>query len=336
MRHIFRHTISLSLALALLALVGCSRQQVTIKVVDVFHESESSQVQVLYTETTENVSCPIGAHGCTYDTLQQDLFQVTLPLVAGTVSEDVLRNSSRWIRSGSDQNDYTYFRSNQSMVFGNTLSETLEICAIKDDGCTSNLVLQISEAARKQPVISDTGQTFLWHNTLYSAAGVAQVSLGERLGYQSFIADTQAMQEADSTNSSLRTYLFADLTLLALPSYASAANAPIGIAYSIQENTSQHFLKEFDHGGASIEVLAIGELQNEYFFLLNFFDFEDGTFNQILDTYYLYSTADESLLPIEDPNYQEGEHIWDVASQTLYSVDVVGSNSLRITESKII
>ncbi len=320
----------------ILLLCACSRTETNIKVTDVFHQTETQQIQVLYTKTKENVSCPLGGHGCTINTLEQDLYQITMPLEAGSLTESELLSKSYLIRSDTNQNDYFYFRSNQSIVLGNTQSQILELCyPNEDNGCSFHEQIEIDESTRSPLVLSDTGQNFFWHNTLYTVASLEPSDLNEKQGYQEFVNGIGTLRENDSTSSSVKTYLFDDQTLLAKATFASAADSPLGLVYLVTEDTTAWILKNFESGEASINVLGVQKHQNEFYFLLNLFDFEDGTFNRLLNTYYLYSTADGSLREIEDPEYREREHIWDTATQTLYKVSTSANNGIRITEDRL-
>lgn len=319
----------------MLGISGCSSIETNLKIVDIFHQAETSQVQILYTRTREKVSCPIGAHGCTYNTLEQDLYQVTLPLQEGSIGGAALAEKSHWIRSGTDQVDYTYYKSNPTLVVGNTQSRILTLCIIdpaSQSGCASTTQRQNDEDDRSAIVLGDDGRTLLWHHTLYTLPNLGAIPLLDKPGYREFIDNVRDMQASDSSNAAVRLSIFDGRTLVATPAYASADKAPLGYRYSIPDGSVTRIDKHFDSNGAAIGVLSVQQGQDELNYLLNFFDYDEGTFTKTQDEYYLYRVGDNALVPIADTDYQEGRHVWDVVDQVLYEISLSGDNEIRIKE----
>ena len=287
-------------------------------------------VNLLISETRSKSTCPLFAHGCTFEDLGARLYQTKAPLNAEFIKQRKVFKQWQTLRSADSDDSFWRMEITQDYLIDFPTHEEVQLCKLQPEQSCEPIgsVARDVKDYLKRYGLDQTGTVIYSDHQLYKIPHLeAPLKLMALPGYPQFLENIKQQYKFTNTNHPrLSAVSNSDLSspdlatgIIAVPGYVDAANPQLALLFDLKSGQTRTITGAFDRPGQTLAILDTHITADDTLFFIKFFDFEGST--QILEEYGVYSVNQQSLRLLT--NYKHSplyKLVWDQAGQRIIKV----------------
>ena len=282
-------------------------------------------VNLLISETHSKSTCPLFAHGCTFEDLGATLYQIQVPLSTEFIAKAKVVKQWQTVLSADNDNSFPAMEITQGYLIDIPKQDQVRLCKLQpEQGCEPiGSVFRDVKNPLKRYGLDQTGTVIYTNHQLYKIPNLeTALKLMELPGYPEFIQQIKQQYKFTSTNRPRLSALGSpDKTtgIIAVPGYVDAAAPRLALLYDLKSGQTKAITGAFDRPGQTLAMLATYFTEDDTLFLIKLFDFEGST--QILEEFGVYSVNQQSLRLLTNFRYSPLYNlVWDQPGQRIIKV----------------